>query len=170
MGQVVRLAGQLDAACFMLKQLVCRENGSSDVDLSVRVQHALVEVDVCVAPEPLRLHEGSSRVCTMMVACPVVGTVAAGCAWARFTAFPVSLQSDHRFSFFRPFSACPSTIMTKPVYYYDQTLVTHLIQSQDRPPCLITRILPSRRHAPQEPREFLTITPTLSSRPLSLAQ
>ena len=26
----------------MLKQLVCRENGSSDVDLSVRVQHALV--------------------------------------------------------------------------------------------------------------------------------
>ena len=87
-----------DAACFMLKQLVCRENGSSDVDLSVRVQHALVEVDVCVAPEPLRLHEGSSRVCRMMVACPVVGTVAAGCAWARFTAFPVSLQSDQFFS------------------------------------------------------------------------
>ena len=62
----------------MLKQLVSRENGSSDVDLSVRVQHALVEVDVCVAPEPLRLHEGSSRVCRMMVACPVVSTVAAG--------------------------------------------------------------------------------------------
>ena len=82
----------------MLKQLVSRENGSSDVDLSVRVQHALVEVDVCVAPEPLGLHEGSSRVCRMVVACPVVGTVAAGCAWARFTAFPVSLQSDQFFS------------------------------------------------------------------------
>ena len=84
----------------MLKQLVSRENASSDVDLSVRVQHALVEVDVCVAPKPLGLHEGSSRVCRMVVACPVVGTVAAGCAWARFTAFPVSLQSDHRFSFY----------------------------------------------------------------------
>ena len=82
----------------MLKQLVSRENASSDVDLSVRVQHALVEVDVCVAPEPLGLHEGSSRVCRMVVACPVVGTVAAGCAWARFTAFPVSLQSDQFFS------------------------------------------------------------------------
>ena len=78
----------------MLKQRVSRENASSDVDLSVRVQHALVEVDVCVAPEPLELHEGSSSVCRMVVACPVVGTVAAGCAWARFTAFPVSLQSD----------------------------------------------------------------------------
>ena len=86
----------------MLKQLVSRENASSDVDLSVRVQHALVEVDVCVAPEPLGLHEGSSRVCRMVVACPVVGTVAAGCAWARFTAFPVSLQSDQFFSVFRP--------------------------------------------------------------------
>ena len=86
----------------MLKQLVCRENASSDVDLSVRVQHALVEVDVCVAPEPHGLHEGSSRVCRMVVACPVVGTVAAGCAWARFTAFPVSLQSDQFFSVFRP--------------------------------------------------------------------
>ena len=88
----------------MLKQLVSRENGSSDVDLSVRVQHALVEVDVCVAPEPLGLHEGSSRVCRMVVACPVVGTVAAGCAWARFTAFPVSLQSDQFFSVIGPFS------------------------------------------------------------------
>ena len=88
----------------MLKQLVSRENASSDVDLSVRVQHALVEVDVCVAPEPLGLHEGSSRVCRMVVACPVVGTVAAGCAWARFTAFPVSLQSDQFFSVIGPFS------------------------------------------------------------------
>ena len=86
----------------MLKQLVSRENASSDVDLSVRVQHALVEVDVCVAPEPLGLHEGSSRVCRMVVAYPMVGTVAAGCAWARFTAFPVSLQSDQFFSVFRP--------------------------------------------------------------------
>ena len=84
----------------MLKQLVSRENASSDVDLSVRAQHALVEVDVCVAPEPLGLHEGSSRVCRMVVACRVVGTVAAGCAWARFTAFPVSLQSDHFFSLY----------------------------------------------------------------------
>ena len=93
----------------MLKQLVSRENASSDVDLSVRVQHALVEVDVCVAPKPLGLHEGSSRVCTMMVACPVVGTVAVGCAWARFTAFPVSLQSDQFFSVFRRIGAatCP---------------------------------------------------------------
>ena len=89
----------------MLKQLVSRENASSDVDLSVRVQHALVEVDVCVAPKPLGLHEGSSRVCRMVVACPVVGTVAAGCAWARFTAFPVSLQSDQFFSLFRPIGA-----------------------------------------------------------------
>ena len=88
----------------MLKQLVSRENASSDVDLSVRVQHALVEVDVCVAPKPLGLHEGSSRVCRMVVACPVVGTVAAGCAWARFTAFPVSLQSDQFFSVIGPFS------------------------------------------------------------------
>ena len=94
----------------MLKQLVCRENASSDVDLSVRVQHALVEVDVCVAPEPLGLHEGSSRVCRMVVACPVVGTVAAGCAWARFTAFPVSLQSDQFFSVIGPFSGA-----TRPV-------------------------------------------------------
>ena len=67
----------------MLKQLVSRENASSDVDLSVRVQHALVEVDVCVAPEPLRLHEGSSRVCRMMVACPVVSTVVSTVAAGR---------------------------------------------------------------------------------------
>ena len=116
MGQVVRLAGQLDAACFMLKQLVSRENASSDVDLSVRVQHALVEVDVCVAPEPLGLHEGSSRVCRMVVACPVVGTVAAGCAWARFTAFPVSLQSDQFFSVFRRIGAATCRLLIDPDY------------------------------------------------------
>ena len=79
MDQVVRLTGQLDAAWFMLKQLVCRENASSDVDLSVRVQHALVEVDVCVAPlvapEPLRLQKGSSRVCIMVIACPAVSHI-----------------------------------------------------------------------------------------------
>ena len=88
----------------MLKQLVSRENGSSDVDLSVRVQHALVlvEVDVCVAPEPLGLHEGSSRVCRMVVACPVVGTVAVGCSWARFT---VTLRSHFFLSFLCPSGA-----------------------------------------------------------------
>ena len=100
MDQIVRLAGHLDATYFMLKQLVGRENASSDVDLSVRVQHALVEVDVCVAPEPLGLHEGSSRVCRMVAACPAVGTVAARRAWARFTAFPVSLQSEKFLSLF----------------------------------------------------------------------
>ena len=60
--------------------------------------------------EPLGLHEGSSRVWRMVVACPVVGTVAAGCAWARFTAFPVSLQSDQFFSVIGPFSGA-----TRPV-------------------------------------------------------
>ena len=51
----------------------------------VRVQHALVEVHVCVAPEPLGLGEGSSNACLMLVACTVVGPVAVGCSWARYT-------------------------------------------------------------------------------------
>ena len=104
----------------MLKQLVSRENGSSDVDLSVRVQHALVEVDVCVAPEPLGLHEGSSRVCRMLVACPVVGTVAAGCAWARFTAFPVSLQST--------LQSAPLSFIGSAVRYLDQLLLLQRVR------------------------------------------
>ena len=48
----------------------------------VRVLHVLAEVDVCVAPEPHGLGEGSSNVCLMAVTCPVIGPVAIGCSWA----------------------------------------------------------------------------------------
>ena len=51
----------------------------------VRVQHAHAEVGVCVAPEPHGLGEGSPNACAMVVACTVVGPVAVGCSWARYT-------------------------------------------------------------------------------------
>ena len=50
-----------------------------------RVQHAMAEVGVCVAPEPHGLGEGSPNACAMVVACTVVGPVAVGCSWARYT-------------------------------------------------------------------------------------
>ena len=51
----------------------------------MRVQHAMAEVGVCVAPEPHGLGEGSPNACAMVVACTVVGPVAVGCSWARYT-------------------------------------------------------------------------------------
>ena len=51
----------------------------------LRVQHAMAEVGVCVAPEPHGLGEGSPNACAMVVACTVVGPVAVGCSWARYT-------------------------------------------------------------------------------------
>ena len=58
---------------------------SPDLDLSQRMEHMLVEVDVCVALEPHRLGLGGSNVSVMVVACPVAGSVAVGCSWARYT-------------------------------------------------------------------------------------
>jgi len=83
-----------------MRRLVRRENAPSDLDLAgVCTQHALAEVDVCVAPEPHGLGEGSSNVRVMVVACTVVGTVAVGCSWARSTAL---LRSQKFLSLFRP--------------------------------------------------------------------
>ncbi len=70
----------------MMLRLVRREKASSDVDSPVRVQRALAEVGVCVAPEPHGLGEGTSNACVMAVPCTVVGPVAVGCSWARSTA------------------------------------------------------------------------------------
>ena len=55
-------------------------------------KHTLVEVDVCVAPEPLRLVEGSSNASGRVVASPAVAAGAAGCSGAGFTA---TLRSDN---------------------------------------------------------------------------
>ena len=71
---------------------------SPDLDLFQRVEHMLVEVDVCVVPEPHGLGVGGSNVSGMVVACPVAGPVPVGCSWARST---VDIRSDH--FFFRVF-------------------------------------------------------------------
>ena len=51
-----------------------------------KTRYAMAEVGVCVALEPHGLGEGGPNACVMVVACTVVGTVAVGCSWARFTA------------------------------------------------------------------------------------
>ena len=85
LGCVVWFTVQLAATCLVMRRLVRRENASSDLDLAGACQHALAEVDVCVAPEPHGLGEGGSNVRVMVVTCTVVGLVAVGCSWARFT-------------------------------------------------------------------------------------
>ena len=64
-----------------------------------RVQHAMAEVGVCVAPEPHGLGEGSPNACAMVVACTVVGPVAVGCSWARYAV--IYTVADHFISLFR---------------------------------------------------------------------
>ena len=86
-----------------IAQLVSRCGGvcvarapSPHLDLAQRVKHTLVEVDVCVAPEPLRLGVGSSNASGRVVASPAVASGAAGCLGAGFTA---TLRSDNFFRF-----------------------------------------------------------------------
>ena len=93
-GCVAWLAVRLATTCLVMRRLVHRENASPDLDSMVRIQHAMAKVGVCVALEPHELGEGSSNERVMAVGCTVVGPVAVGCSWARYTSdFPVAQDS-----------------------------------------------------------------------------
>ena len=92
MGCVLWVTRQLTATCLAMRRRVRRESAFAPSPPRTACEaHRLVEVDVCVAPEPLRLVEGSSNASGRVVASFVVAAVAAGCSGAGSTA---SLQSD----------------------------------------------------------------------------
>ena len=108
LGCVVWSIVQLAAACHEMRRLVRRENAAPDPDLADVCTASHVEVGVCVAPEPHGLGEGSSNACVTVVACTVVGLVAVGCSWARFT---VILRSRKILSLFGPTGAATRPLL-----------------------------------------------------------
>ena len=58
-----------------MPQLVRRENAPSELGLSQLCYCTLVEVDVCVAPEPHGLVEGGANVSRMVMGSAAVGAV-----------------------------------------------------------------------------------------------
>ena len=120
---------------------------SPDLDLFQRVEHMLVEVDVCVAPEPHGLGMGGSNVSGMVVACPVVGPVPVGCSRARST---VDIRSDHFLSGFGPSGAATRQTCVRLPWTHTDTIGglpfgvgTFTCQKRDR-----LRSLSRRRHRP----------------------
>ena len=91
MGCVHWLTGHLRATCFAMPRRVRRESAFARSRPRTACEAHAGEVDVCVAPEPLRLVEGSSNASGRVVASSAVAAVAAGCSGAGSTA---SLQSD----------------------------------------------------------------------------
>ena len=69
-----------DAAACVSRERVARSR-----PLCCVYSTRMAEVGVCVAPEPHGLGEGRPNACAMVVACTVVGPVAVGCSWARYT-------------------------------------------------------------------------------------
>ena len=91
MGCVVWVTSKLTATCLAMRRRVRRESAFARSRPRTACEAHAGEVDVCVAPEPLRLVEGSSNASGRVVASSAVAAVAAGCSGAGSTA---SLQSD----------------------------------------------------------------------------
>ena len=86
LGCVVWFTVRLAATCLVMRQLVRRENASPDPDLAGACTACSCGGRCLRRARAPRARRGQlQRVCDGRVACTVVGPVAVGCSWARFT-------------------------------------------------------------------------------------